>query len=50
MPPAIPTYCPVGFCSGCFALVRRSVFLWYLAIALTGSLGTGLIYRTALAL
>ncbi len=33
-----------------FALVRRPVFLWYLAIALTGSLGTGLIYQTALAL
>lgn len=28
-----------------FALVERPVFLWYLAIALTGSLASGLAYQ-----
>jgi hypothetical protein len=33
-----------------YALVRPPVFLWYLAIALTGSLASGFLYQAALML
>ena len=31
-----------------FALVRRQVFAWYVALSLTGSLATGFLYQLAI--
>ncbi len=33
-----------------FALVKRPVFLWYLAVALAGSLASGTVYQAILTL
>lgn len=33
-----------------FALVERPVFLWYLAVALAGSLASGTVYQAILTL
>ena len=41
----VPIYFSIPAAVAVFALVRRQIFAWYVALSLTGSLAAGLLYQ-----